>query len=410
MGWRSSAVSPRDLVAAMIATHTSNTTVDFSLVRGDLLFRLQRSVGLIPADGLGLARRAVFWSLLGWLPVALWALYLGRVLPGGFPEPLLSHYGIHARLLVAVPLLILAEGPAHALVQGMLRHFVESGIVPVSQRTQFDAAVRRAGQLRDATLPWMAIAAIVLAVVTISDVVFHPHEVDWASAGTGGQGPGFGGLWYLYVGRSVFYTLVLAWLWRVVLLSYLLWRVARLDLSLVPTHPDKAAGLGFLDRLPGGFAPLALALGCVLASRWAHDAVHHGLTLVSLKVEMIGFVVLCVILFALPLLAFRGPLKRAKKQALLDYGELVGRHGRLVHERWIEGRQIGQPPILEAPELGPVADTAAMYDAVRSMRSMPLGKNSVLPVALAAALPMVAVLALQMPVKELARTLLKAIL
>jgi hypothetical protein len=129
-----------------------------------------------------------------------------------------------------------------------------------------------------------------------------------------------------------------------------------------------------------------------------------------LRIEMIGFVVLCVIVFALPLVAFHGPMKRAKKQALLDYGELVGRHGRLVHKRWIEGREVGQPPILDAPELGPVADAAAIYDAVRSMRSMPLGKNSVLPVALAAALPIIAVLALQLPVKQLLLTLMKAVL
>jgi hypothetical protein len=57
-----------------------------------------------------------------------------------------------------------------------------------------------------------------------------------------------------------------------------------------------------------------------------------------------------------------------------------------------------------------VADTAAMYDAVKSMRSVPLGKNSVLPVALAAALPIIAVLALQLPIRQLVLTLLKAIL
>ncbi len=379
-------------------------------MRGDLLFRLQRAMGLIPAEGLGLVRRALFWSMLGWLPVALWAFYIDRALPGGFPEPLLAHYGIHARLLVAVPLLILAEGPANTLVQGMLRHLVESGIVPVAQRAWFDAVVVRVARMRDATLPWVAIGASVLAIVTISEVVVHPHEVDWAQSGPAGQSAGFGGLWYLFVGRSIFYTLVFAWLWRIVLVAVLMWRVARLELSLVPTHPDRAAGLGFLERLPGGFAPVALALGCVLASRWAHDAVYHGLSLPSLRVEMIGFVVLCVIVFALPLVAFRGPMKRAKKQALLDYGELVGRHGRLVHKRWIEGREVGQPPILEAPELGPIADTAAMYDAVRSMRSMPLGKNSVLPVALAAALPIIAVLALQLPVKQLLLTLMKAVL
>jgi hypothetical protein len=389
---------------------TAGTTVDFSLVRGDVLYRLQRAIGLIPANGLGLVRRALFWSMLGWLPVALWALYINRALPGALSEPLLSHFGVHVRLLVAVPLLIFAEGPASALVARLLRHFVESGIVPPAQRASFDEALRRVARLRDATLPWIVIAAIVLAVLLVADTVFQPHEVDWDREAVPERGPGFGGLWYLYVGRSIYFTLLFGWLWRIALLGVLLRRVAGLELSLVPTHPDRAAGLGFLERLPGVFAPLALAVGAVLASRWAHDAVYHGLTLTSLRVEMIAFVVLCAVIFALPLLAFRKPLKALKKQSLLDYGALVGEHGRLVHQRWIEGREVGRPPVLEAPELGPVADTAAMYATVRSMKSLPLGKGSVLTVALAAALPIVAVLALQLPVKALVLTLLKAVL
>ena len=50
-----------------------------SLVRGDVLFRLQRAIGLIPPDGLGLIRRALFYALLTWLPIAVWAFWRGRV-------------------------------------------------------------------------------------------------------------------------------------------------------------------------------------------------------------------------------------------------------------------------------------------------------------------------------------------
>lgn len=399
-----------DNAKAVMKPTVTDTAPEFSLVRGDLPFRIQKRIGLIPDDSLGLVRRALFWSLLGWLPVAIWAFYMNRALPGGFQEPLLAHFGVHARLLVAVPLLILAEGPASVLVKSMVCHFVESGVVPPALRSRFDAVLRGAISLRDATLPWIAIAAIALAAATLSEIVFQSHEVDWAQAEPSKQAPGFGGLWYLYVGRSIFLALVLGWLWRIVLVSVLMWRVARLGLSLVPTHPDRAAGLGFLERLPSVFAPLAFAVGCVLASRWAHDAVFHGLSLASLRVQMIVFVVLSVIVLVLPLLVFHAPLKRAKKQALLDYGTLVGQHGRLVHERWIDKREVGRPPALEAPELGSAADVSALYGAVHSMRSLPLGKSSVLPVAFAAALPIIAVLALQMPVKEMAITLLKAIL
>jgi len=385
-------------------------SLNFPLVRGDLPFRLQRRLGLIPPDGLGLVRRAVFWSMLGWLPIVLWAVYVNRALPGVVAEPLLAHFGIHSRLLFAVPLLILAEGPANALTARLLPQLVHSGIVRPQALASFRSVLGSTARLRDATLPWIVILALVVTFATTSEIVHHAHEVDWASESPLDAGPGFGGLWYLYVGRSIYLALVLAWLWRIALLTVLLWRIARLELSIVPTHPDRTGGIGFLEWLPAAFAPVILAIGTVVASRWAHDAVYHGLSLPSLRIQMIAFVIACLVLFLLPLAAFAGPLKRAKRRAILEYGALVGRHGRLVRERWIEGRPLEDDAVLNAPELGPVADTAALFDAVKSMRSVPIGKAAVLPIAAAAIAPMVAVLAIQMPVKDLALTLLKALI
>lgn len=381
---------------------------DFELARGDVLFRLQRRLGLIPANGLGLVRRAVFWSLLGWLPIAIWALVTQRALPGDSVEPLLAHFGVHARLLVAVPLLILAEGPASALAAHLLRQFIVAGVVPETGCASFVAAVQHAVRWRDAAWPWLVFLAIAIALGTYSQTIARAHEVDWASLGP--DGLGFGGYWYLYVSRTIFLTLVLGWIWRIGLLASLLARIARLDLALVPSHADRAGGLGFLERLPAAFAPLALAVSIVLASRWAHDAVYHGLSLLSVKIEMLLFLALCIAAFSAPLLFFRGPLKRARSQALLDYGALVGRQGRLVHVRWIGRRPIDDQPLLDAPELGPVADTNALYDAVKAMRTVPFGMSAVMPIAAAAALPMLAVLALQVPVATLLKRLLHAIL
>jgi len=392
------------------STAASDAGLDFSLVRGDAPFRWQRRLGLIPPDGLGLVRRAVFWSMLGWLPIVLWAIYVNRALPGVVPEPLLAHFGIHSRLLFAVPLLILAEGPANALTARLLPQLVHAGVVPPEALSSFRGALAATARLRDATLPWVVILGVVVTFATTSEIIHHAHEIDWASEAVAEAGPGFGGLWYLYVGRSIYLTLVLAWLWRIVLLTVMFWRIARLQLSLVPTHPDRTGGISFLEWLPAAFAPVVLAIGIVVASRWAHDAVYHDLALQSLRIQMIAFVLACVVLFLLPLLAFAGPLKRAKRRALLEYGALVGRHGRLVRERWIEGRQLDDDALLNAPELGPVADTAALFDAVKSMRTLPVGKVAVLPIAAAAVAPMVAVMAIQMPVKDLALTLLKALI
>jgi len=385
----------------------SGALPDFDLTRGDAFYRLQRSMGLIPAEGSGLVRRALFWTALAWLPIMLWALITHRALPGQTPEPLFAHFGVHARLLIAVPLLILAEGPASRLTAELLQRFVSSGVVPESERKHYADALKEAIRWRDTVWPWLVMLAVAIALGSYSHTLDRVHEVDWAQ----GEAPGFGfgGYWYLYVGRTIFLTLVLGWLWRVGLLAWLLSRIARMRLALVPSHADRIGGLGFLERLPAAFAPLAFAVSVVLASRWAHDAVYHGLSLISVKIEMLAFVVLCVVVFCAPLLVFHGVLKRVRHRALFDYGTLVGRQGRAVHARWIEQRKLDDA-LFDAPELGPVADTNALFDAVKAMRTLPIGKASVLPVVLAAALPMLAVLAMQIPVATLLKRLLGAIL
>ena len=82
----------------------------------------------------------------------------------------------------------------------------------------------------------------------------------------------------------------------------------------------------------------------------------------------------------------------------------MGQHGWLVQRRWILGEPVEDKGLLEAPELGPVADTIAMYEAVKRIKPVPLGKQSLLAIIIPALLPMIPVLAIKVPVKD---TLLK---
>jgi hypothetical protein len=379
-----------------------------SLVRGDALFRLQRAVGLIPAEGLGIARRAVFYALLAWLPIVLWALWKGRVMAGALDEPLLEHFGVHVRCLVAIPLLVVAEGVAHGVTRRLLPQFVRAGIVPAEA---FQSVIAGVARLRDRTLPWILIAGVVIAWTLLAPQTHASHELRWAVDAPAAGGFGFGGRWYLYVARPIYVTFALAWLWRVVLLFVLSRRLAALDLALVPTHPDRRGGLGFLESLPSAFSPVVLALSAVLAAGWAHDVVYHGTSIASLRLEMVAFLVIAAAVFLAPLAVFAPVLGRAKKQALLDYGALVGEHGRAVHARWVERRPAKEESaaLLAAPELGPVADTQAIYEAVKRMQSVPISRKSLTAILVPAIVPIVVVVALKVPAKTILLSILKAL-
>jgi hypothetical protein len=369
-------------------------------------------VGLVPARGLGVVRRAVFFALLTWLPLVLWAVYAGRILPGTVDEPLLVHFGVHVRFLLAVPALILGEAMAHRVSTTLIPYFLTSGVVPPAQRGAFVRVVGGVTRLRDRTLPWVLIAVLVIAWTILEPVAGGSeagHEAKWASSGDG-AGFGFGGFWLLYVSRPIFGALLAAWLWRLALVFVLLKRIAGLDLSIVPTHPDGSGGLGFAKDIPKAFSLLAFATSAVVSSRLAHDVIYHGVTVQSLQAVLAGFVALVVVICVAPLFALALPLVAAKRRALLEYGALVGRHGRMVRERWILGETPADDGLLQAPEIGPVADTLAMYDAVRKMKPVPFGKTTLLGIAVPTLIPIIVLLSTQVPIKEVLKKILGALL
>jgi hypothetical protein len=170
----------------------ANTPWGVSLIRGDLLFRLQRKLGLIPEQGLGIGRRALFWSLLAWLPIAIWAWLQGDLLPVAGSEPLLAHFGINARLLLGVPLFIIAEGMMHSTLTALLPRLVSSGIVPPSQLDRLRSVLGDIAKLRDSVLPWIAIFPVLATFFLLSIPHDVPHELAWAKVQPDGAGLGFG--------------------------------------------------------------------------------------------------------------------------------------------------------------------------------------------------------------------------
>ena len=382
----------------------------FSPVENEAPLRWLRRLHLAPRQGLGAGRRALGLALLTWLPIAIWALATGRV--GSLDdsgESLLRHYGVHVRCLLVIPLLILAEPMLHRAARAIALRLADTATTPEA-RAAFDAAGQAVVRLRDATLPWVLLLGAAIGWSLADDPRLHGDAMAWALDAEGRLG--FGGAWFAYVVRPVFLALLLAWAWRIVLLTLWMGRVGRIGLSLVPTHPDRAGGVASVEKLPGAFALVSMALSAMLASRWAHEILHHGASIAAYRHAVIVFVAVWSLLLLLPLLAFAPALSRTRKQALQAYSALVGRQGALVHRRWIEGREVLaalHDALVRTLRRRPVADAAAMYEAVVKMRPLPIGKVSIMGILLPLALPLLVVAALQVPLKDLLLKLAKAL-
>src|SRR5690606_2840581 len=123
-------------------------------------------------------------------------------------------------------------------------------------------------------------------------------EIQWAGADS--RSLAFGAWWFLLVTRPIFSVLLLAWVWRLILLGILLLRIARLPLQLVTMHPDRFAGLGFLDRIPLIYSPFILSVSAVVAGAWAHGVFYHDVPIPSLYMQMATLLVVLVVIGLAP--------------------------------------------------------------------------------------------------------------
>lgn len=378
------------------------------LLRGGLLYKVMRRFGVDPEQAARTARRAVLLGFLLWAPMAVLALLDGHALPGKIALPFFFDVAAYVRPLVVIPLLLAAE-PVLATAWKLAGHrFHDRGLVGPEARDAYDALVARVTRSAQAKLPDLVCLGLAAAACAhlASVVVGAPRDTWFATTvdATSARLTYAGG-WALFV-HGVLFFLSLRWVWRMVFWYRFLWGTARLPLHLLPIHPDRAAGLGFLGRTIAATTPLALAWSAGLACAVANRMLHQGERLLEFVPVGVGMLVLVLVLFVLPLaLLFAPLLVRTRRDALEDIGRRMARTGDRVRgepaSHGLEaapGADPGNAPGLEDLEIA--------VAAVRGILPIPFALSHVIPPLLGAAAPAVVLLFLAFPAREVFQKML----
>jgi len=382
---------------------------DFSLVLGGPLFQLMRRAHLSD-DALMLARqRIIVITLIAWLPLLVLSALEGQVLGGSATVPFLLDVEVHVRFLVALPLLIAAELVVHQRMRSVVKLFLGRHLIPESAMTRFNAAIASAFRLRNSVLAEALLIAFVY-VVGVLIVWRHYMALDaatwYATASVSGSKLSLAGMWYGYVSLPMFQFLLCRWYFRLFIWARLLWQVSRIELSLVPTHPDRVGGLGFLSNTVFAFALLAVAHGTMLAGPLANRIFYLGAALIEYKIEIAVVVIfmLCVVLG--PLLVFAPQLAHAKRKGLREYGTLAERYVREFDAKWLRGGAPADEPLVGSGDIQSLSDLNNSYEVVRTMRVAPVTKEAVIQLVVATLAPIAPLLLTMMPLEQLLKTLL----
>jgi hypothetical protein len=369
-------------------------------------YQLQRWLGLLSETDLAAARRGVLFMALAWIPTVLLAALQGQALNEHHERAILFDFSAYA-FAMAIVAFVLMEQTSDRRMAWLVSQFAAYGIAPEVSRECFTQArknmARRTGS-------WLA-EAIILVVAYLLAYIWIQHGAERIGGGTW-----FGrvidgelqftpsGWWLLLVALPLFWFLLGRWLWRFLTWGLLLRDIARCDLRLVATHPDRCGGLAFIGQYPQTYLLFVFSVSLVVAATVLKQVVYAGASLLSFKFALLGLIVFLIVAFVLPLFAFTPVLLTLKKQGLSHYGALVSRHHRAFEAKWITGEGTSDAAAadsLGSPDMSSLADLSASYQIIQEMRPVPVTRQSIVPLVLVALLPFVVVAATKAPFKEI---------
>jgi hypothetical protein len=389
--------------ATWTATHRSTGEHDGLFETGPPR-RLPRLMGLSEPLLPNTTSRVAATLLIGWAPLALLSGLQALQGHAGALASFVEDVGVHARLAIAAPLLVAAYTTCARRLGAIALNFLSSGVLESASEEPFRAAIARSrARLRSVKAE---IAVLILAYAVVGAIYFLGPAVltqnAWQELGRSGEmSPA--GWWHTLVSVPLLLVILLGWVWRLLIWSHFLRNVAALDLRLVPAHPDRAGGLGFLTESVRALSMVALAFGALPAGRFATVHIHDIASPLTTPF-LIGFTLLLALLIGVaPLTTFTPKLMQTWRRGLVEYGGLASTLGRQFESKWLTSQK--PPEMLEQPDFSAATDLYQVVGNVHAMRMVPVDRGSLLLLLAASVVLFVPAMFFSMPAEDVLREL-----
>jgi len=395
--------------------HDTKEPPDFSLLLGGPLFQLLLRLRLTTPTLDLLRKRIVFITLFAWLPLLILSIVDGKAW-GGVGEPFLIDMEVQTRILAALPLLIAAELLVHKRLRLIVGQFIDREIITEKGLPKFRELIASAMKLRNSVTFELILLILVFVgghyfwnIVSVMEKVASEAGSWYASTDSTGTHLSLAGYWYFFVSRPLFQFILCRWYFRIFIWARFLWQSSRLELKLIPTHPDYAGGLGFLALSSAAFIPLIMAHGVLLAGLIANSIFFAGAKLTDFIILTLGVVLFVQLIVLGPLFVFSPSLMRAKRTGLRDYGVLASRYVGEFDLKWVRGGVTGDERLIGSSDIQSLADIANSFQVVRGIQPFPFSKDTVIQLFVFTLIPVLPLLLTMIPLEELIKKFFEAI-
>jgi hypothetical protein len=355
--------------------------------------------------------RTILVPVIAWLPLLALSIWSGLAW-SGTPVPFLYDFEVHGRLLLALPLLLIEERHADRILIPALGIFLERRIIRADDRMRFKDILAWMGAWNRS---YLVLVILIVTVYVTGHLIWVQGLITQVATWYGERSDSklhltLPGYWYAWVAIPLFQFILYRWYFRLLLWWGLLMKIARLDLHLIATHPDRAGGIGFLGEKIYAFVPFLIAQGIMAAGLFSNRIFYGQRQLQQMWPELVTFGVFVGVLVLGPLTAFTWPLILAKRNGRAAYNLLAVRYVEEFERKWMRGGAPETEALVGNPDIQSLADLAGGAEVVRQMRFVPFGYKAILKVMVPFALPIVPLVFTVIPATDVLRRLAEILL
>lgn len=377
----------------------------FNLAGGGLLYRIlpDRLVGSV-AVRLGAI-------LITWVPLLVLCLIAGTAVGGAVGIPFLSDPLPLARFLISLPVMVAAPSLINRSLSNVVRYLWDAGIVVGEDRQRFQEAARDASRRSASVGVDVLLLVGAYATALWAAWLLEPEGPSTWFANDLGSGARMtmAGWWYWLVSLPLARYVAFRCIWRVIVWWRFLRRLSRLNLRVVPTHPDRAGGLGLLGVGQLSFVTVVFAGSANLAASLASVMLRDAVVWSSLGPTIVVYLLLSLLFVFSPLFVFVNRLAHAKRRGLLDYGRLGVSLFDAFDSKWAAKNYDDQGKLLGDADPSSLADFGYPHQMVSEMRVVPISRRALLWVAGITLIPFAPLLLLRYSIKEIFQRILGAL-
>jgi hypothetical protein len=347
-----------------------------------------------------------------WLPLVIITGMEGTLYSGP-KTAFLNDIAMQARLLIAMPMLVLIKLAIDSKVIVVTRYLSEAMMNAEEREHILNTALKRVKTWTNSTLTEVILLLIVIT-TTVSFVEggvytgLNTGTESWmATSKEGIQKLTLAGYWAVTISIPFFQFLLFRWLWRYFVWVLLLFRLSKAKLNLLPTHADRAGGLGIILLAQRSFNLLFVTGSVLISGGLITRLIQNPDSFNTIRSEMIGYVVMCLGLLILPLFFFTAKLVKVKNEGLLQTSRLAVTLSSQFEKEWVNELPDEKVIAEKKPDPSMIYDYSGIYDSLQLLRIVPVTPRDSITMALTLFVPFIPIFFIHYSVAELLQRVLK---